>query len=71
MKTTDIINNPEFNKAVYECVSRSIDACNACGASYDEIFLENKWQKRLIDAFSKRCNTFEQLMSYAENEFAF
>lgn len=67
----DIINNPEFQKALWHCVSKTIDACNACGCTYDEQYLENKWQNRLLDAWSSRCNTAEKLIAYAEEKFAF
>ena len=71
MKNIDIINNEEFQKAVSECVQKSIDACNSCGATYDEAYLESKWQSRFLDAWSKTCNTAEQLIAYAEKSFAF
>ena len=71
MKNIDVINDPEFQKAVWACVEKSVDACNSCGATYDEVYLENKWQNRLLGAWSKNCNTAEQLMSYAEKSFAF
>jgi hypothetical protein len=71
MATIDIINSKEFQAALWDCVQKSIDACESCGASYDESYLENKWQKRLLGAWGKNCNTAAQLMAYAEKSFAF
>lgn len=72
MKTTiDIINNPEVNKAISECVDRSIQACNSCGATWDYQYLELKWERRVIDAFSAKCHTFNDLMAVMEDRYAF
>jgi len=71
MKRIDVVNNSEFQKAVLECVEKSIDSCNSCGATYDECFLQRKWENRLLEAWSKTCNTAEQLIAYAEKSFAF
>ena len=71
MKKIDIMNNPEFRKAVNICVNSSIDACNSCGATYDEFYLENKWERRLLDVFGKNLNTAEALVHYAEENLAF
>ena len=71
MQKIDIINNPEFRKAVNICVNASIDACNSCGATYDEFYLENKWERRLLDVFGKNRNTSGSLVNYAEENFTF
>lgn len=70
MNNIDVINSAEFQKAVWHCVEKSIEACNSCGATYDEWYLENKWSKRLIDAVKGSPNA-EKLIQYAEKEFAF
>jgi hypothetical protein len=67
----DVCNTESFKETVWACVEKSIDACNSCGATYDEQYLYNKWERRLLGAYTRECSTNEQLMAYAEREFVF
>ena len=67
----DIVNDPDFIAAVEYCVEKSIDACNDCDADYDEEYLRVRHERRLLDAYGKNCKTKEQLIAYAEANFAF
>lgn len=70
MRKVDVVNSPEFIEAVDHCVSKSIEACESCGASYSEAYLKSKWENRLIDTYETG-NTAQQLIDYAESEFVF
>jgi hypothetical protein len=72
MKTKiDIINRPEFQSALWVCIEKTIEACNSCGATYDELYLENKWSKRLLDMKGIENATSDMIVKYAEMNFAF
>jgi len=71
MKKIDIVNRPKFNKAVMECVSRSISACIDCGAEYDEIYLEHKWENRLADMQNASTASTADFINYADANFTF
>jgi hypothetical protein len=71
MTKIDIINRPEFQNAVWDCVAKSIDACESAGATYDEWYLENKWEKRLLDMPGVENARVDELVGYAEQKFAF
>lgn len=56
-----------LEEAITLCIEKSIEACESCGATYCEFYLDNKWRKRFKGLPKVNNLTTEQLMSYAEN----
>jgi hypothetical protein len=71
MNKIDIVNRTEFQQALNRCVNESIEACEKIGASYDESYLENKWQNRLLMCPNAKKADANTLFTYAAENFTF